>query len=172
MTAAVFVDTNVLVYARDSSEPSKQARATEWLRTLWVEQRGRTSVQVLSEYYTTVTRKLRPGLTQDEAWDDVKALFAWQPQRIDQVVLETAREVERRYSLSWWDAMIVAAAQVQHCEVLLSENLQHGWQCGTLTIRNPFAERIEEAPPSYATLAVPLSRHRTRGRPRKRPDAA
>jgi predicted nucleic acid-binding protein len=95
------VDTNVLVYARDASEPAKQARASEWLRELWLEQRGRTSAQVLSEYYTTVTRKLRPGLTPDEAWDDVTALFAWQPQKIDRLVLENAREIERRHALSW-----------------------------------------------------------------------
>ena len=100
MTVAVFVDTNVLVYARDASEPSKQARAAEWLRELWLEQRGRTSVQVLSEYYTTVTRKLRPGIEPDDAWDDVNALFAWQPQKIDRHLLEKAREVERRHALS------------------------------------------------------------------------
>jgi predicted nucleic acid-binding protein len=172
MTVAVFVDTNVLVYARDASEPSKQSRATEWLRELWLEQRGRTSVQVLSEYYTTVTRKLRPGLEPDEAWDDVNSLFAWQPQKIDRHVLETAREIERRHALSWWDAMIVAAAQLQSCEVLLSEDLQHGWTCGTLTVRNPFADRIEEAAPSYPTFAAPLSRHRPRGRPKKRAPSA
>lgn len=168
MAGAVFVDTNVFVYARDSSEPSKQERAAEWLRELWFEQRGRTSVQVLSEYYFTVTRKLRPGLDSDEAWDDVNALFAWQPQEIDRHVLENARSIERRYALSWWDSLIVSAAQMQNCDVLLSEDLQHGWSCGGLTVRNPFAERVEEARAGYATHAAPLSRHRPRGRPRKR----
>jgi predicted nucleic acid-binding protein len=168
MTAAVFVDTNVLVYARDASEPSKQARAAEWLRELWLEQRGRTSAQVLSEYYTTVTRKLHPGMKSDDAWDDVNALFAWQPQKIDRPLLERAREIERRHALSWWDAMIVAAAQLQNCEVLLSEDLQNGWRCGTVTVHNPFTDRIEEARPSYTAFAAPLSRHRPRGRPAKR----
>ena len=172
MTVAVFVDTNVLVYARDASEPSKQARATEWLRELWLEQRGRTSVQVLSEYYATVTRKLRPGIEPDEAWDDVNALFAWQPQKIDRSLLERAREIERRHTLSWWDSMIVAAAQLQNCEVLLSEDLQDGWICGTVPVRNPFADRLEEARPSYPASAAPLSRHRPRGRPRKRASSA
>jgi predicted nucleic acid-binding protein len=168
MTAAVFVDTNVLVYARDVSEPAKQARAADWLRELWSEQRGRTSAQVLSEYYTTVTRKLRPGMDPDEAWDDVNALFAWQPQQIDRALLERAREIERRHGLSWWDSMIVAAAQLQSCEVLLSEDLQHGWTCGTVTVHNPFRHGVEDARPSYAAFAAPLSRHRPRGRPRKR----
>jgi predicted nucleic acid-binding protein len=172
MTDAVFVDTNVLVYARDTSKPAKHAVAADWLRRLWLEQRGRTSVQVLSEYYTTVTRKLRPGLAADEAWEDVAALFAWQPQEIDRRVMEQAREIERRHELSWWDSMIVAAAQIQNCEVLLSEDLQHGWMCGAVTIRNPFAERIEEHRPSYAGFTAPLSRHRPRGRPKKRVTSA
>jgi hypothetical protein len=100
----------------------------------------------------------------------VSALLAWQPQSIDRHVLETAREIERRHSLSWWNSMIVAAAQLQNCSVLLSEDLQHGWTCGTVTVRNPFADRIEEARPSDTTFA-PLSRHRPRGRPRKRASA-
>lgn len=165
MTATVFVDTNILVYARDASEPAKQSLASEWLRELWTEQRGRTSVQVLSEYYTTVTRKLRPGLSTDEAWEDVAALFAWEPQEVDRTVMVRAREIERRHSLSWWDSMIVAAAQLQDCAVLLSEDLQHGWTCGTVAVRNPFVEHIEETPARYSALPAPVSRHRRRGRP-------
>lgn len=168
MTAAVFVDTNVFVYARDTRDPSKQAVAIHWLEELWVEQRGRTSMQVLSEYYTTVTRKLRPGVRPDDAWDDVAALFAWRPQDVGRAVLERAHDIERRHALSWWDSMIVAAAQLQNCELLLSEDLQHGWICGSVTVQNPFFDRIEEAQPGYAARAAPRSRHRARGRPRKR----
>lgn len=166
MTATIFVDTNVLVYARDTRDPAKQAMATEWLRGLWTEQRGRTSVQVLAEYYTTVTRKLRPGLPAEAAWEDVVALFAWRPQEIDGALLVRAREIERLHSLSWWDSMVVAAAQIQDCAVLLSEDLQHGWTCGAVTVRNPFTESIEETRASYATRPAPVSRHRRRGRPR------
>ena len=79
MSAPVFVDTNVLVYARDASEPGKQPRAAAWLAHLWREQTGRTSVQVLSEYYATVTRKLRPGLPAADAWDDPRAGRAGRP---------------------------------------------------------------------------------------------
>ena len=166
MTATVFVDTNILVYARDASEPAKQSVAAGRLRELWTEQRGRTSIQVLSEYYTTVTRKLRPGLSADEAWEDVAALLAWEPQAVDRTVIVRAHEIERRHSLSWWDSMIVAAAQLQDCAVLLSEDLQHDWTCGTVTVRNPFVEHTEETRASYAALPAPVSRHRRRGRPR------
>ena len=68
MTAPVFVDTNIFVYARDAGARIKQTAAEDWIRQLWLEQRGRTSLQVLSEFYTTVTRKLDPGVAQDEAW--------------------------------------------------------------------------------------------------------
>lgn len=63
MTAAVFVDTDVFLYARDSREPRKQAMAASWLAHLWRDQAGRTSAQVLSEYYANATRRLKPGLS-------------------------------------------------------------------------------------------------------------
>jgi predicted nucleic acid-binding protein len=165
MNGTVFVDTNVFVYARDAGEPAKQPVAAEWVHKLWAEQRGRTSIQVLSEYYATVTRKLDPGLTSERAWEDVTALLAWEPQEIDRSVIARARDIERRYALSWWDAMIVAAAELQNCAVLLSEDLQDGMVCGTVRVRNPFADRIEDERSDYA-VPRPISRHRGRGRPR------
>ena len=165
MNATVFVDTNVFVYARDASEPKKQAAAEAWLRQLWIEQRGRTSIQVLSEYYTVVTHKLKPGLAAADAWEDVTALLAWEPQPIDGNVLARAHAIEGRYALSWWDAMIVAAAQLQDCSVLLTEDMQHGFHCEGVTIRSPFAATVAEEPTAYAALPRRTPRHRTRGRP-------
>lgn len=169
MSATIFVDTNVFVYARDASEPHKQGLAAQWIRELWTTQAGRTSMQVLSEYYATVTRKLKPGLAPDDAWEDVSSLFAWQPQDIDRAVLVRGRDIARRFALSWWDAMIVAAAQLQNCVLLLSEDLQDGWVCGTVTVRNPFMRGVAETRSSYALQPKPLSRHRDRGRPRSGP---
>jgi predicted nucleic acid-binding protein len=162
----IFVDTNVFVYARDASEPGKQALAAQWVRELWTTQTGRTSIQVLSEYYATVTRKLNPGLDPDAAWDDVNALFAWQPQEVDRALLVRGREIAARFAVSWWDALIVAAAQLQNCALLLSEDLQDGWACGTVTVRNPFVRGIAETRASYPVQPKPSSRHRDRGRPR------
>lgn len=166
MTAAVFVDTNVFVYACDPHDRGKKATAEALLRELWVEQRGRTSVQVLSEYYATVTRKLKPGLAPDDAWQEVHALLAWEPQAIDRSLLIHAREVERRYRLSWWDSMIVAAAELQNCAVLMTEDLQHGLVCGTVTVRNPFETGVADDVGQYTIEPRPRSRHRPRGRPR------
>jgi len=72
MTALVFVDTSVLVYARDTRDETKHAKAAEWIRMLWNEQRGRTSVQVLSEYYDVITRKFDRQVSREDAWDDVQ----------------------------------------------------------------------------------------------------
>jgi predicted nucleic acid-binding protein len=166
MTAAVFVDTNVFVYACDRRDLAKKATAAALLRELWIEQRGRTSVQVLTEYYVTLTRKLKPAFSPDDAWEEVETLLAWEPQAIDRGLLIQAREIERRYRLSWWDSMIVAAAQLQNCAVVMTEDLQHGLVCGTVTVRNPFATGVAEDVGQYATEPRPISRHRPRGRPR------
>ena len=164
MSARTFVDTNVFVYARDSRDATKQAVATLELKSLWAEHRGRTSAQVLSEYYVTLTRKLVPGMSQDEAWHDVKALMAWEPQAIDMSLMSCAREVEHRYKLSWWDSMIVAAAQLQDCSVLLSEDLHHGASYGSVVVRNPFVTGVSEPFGHHEPLRV--TRHRGRGRPK------
>ncbi|HYL22997.1 MAG TPA: PIN domain-containing protein [Burkholderiales bacterium] len=164
MSPAVFVDTNVLLYAYDTAEPMKNVRAREWITRLWHDRRGRTSMQVLSEYYSNLTRKLR--LPAETAWDDTASFFAWRPLPIDEGVLRRAREVQRRYQISWWDSTIVAAAQLQDCLVLLTEDLQDGMVFGTLAVRSPFSAVIEEPPAEYHVVrAAPL--HRPRGRPKR-----
>ena len=168
MTAAVFVDTNIFVYARDASEPKKQAVAARWLEQLWIEQAGRTSIQVLNEFYVTVTRKLEPGMAAEDAWADVRALLSWDPHPSDRQLLLRSQDIERRYRLSWWDALIVAAAQLQNCALLLSEDLQDGWSCDGLTVCNPFRTRAAEEAASYSAPPEPVSRHRPRGRPRRK----
>jgi predicted nucleic acid-binding protein len=167
MDATVFVDTNVFVYARDATEPAKLAIARDWLRSLWIEQRGRTSMQVLSEYYAAVTRKLSPGLDRDDAWEDIESLLAWEPQEIDRDVLTRARRIERRYSMSWWDSMIVAAAELQRCDLLLSEDLQHGQTLSSVKVWNPFEQGVAEEPAGYRAAPKPRSRHARPGRPRR-----
>lgn len=166
MTAPIFVDTNVFLYARDAGEPVKRPRAAAWLEHLWREQLGRTSIQVLSEYYVNLTRKLDPGLPPDEAWDDVEMLLTWNPVAIDAAVLKVGRDIERRYALSWWDSLIVAAARLQGCSLLLTEDLQDGAVLAGVTVRSPFTSTIAEASALYHSLPTVASRHRKRGRPR------
>lgn len=138
MSDSVFVDTNVLVDARDSTEPDKQAMAAAWIEHLWRGRTGRVSFQVLLEYYVTVTAKLRPGLDPTAARADVRAFLAWKPLPAEPGRLEAAWQLQDRFGLSWWDAQIVAAAQQARCGVLLSEDLQHGQVFGDLVVRSPF----------------------------------
>jgi predicted nucleic acid-binding protein len=139
MIGPVFVDTNILVYARDAGESSKQPLAADVLRLLWETRRGRISPQVLQEYYVTVTRKLRPGLTKEAARDDIRALHAWQPVAPSAATFAKAWEIEDRAGFSWWDSLIVASALESRCTILLSEDLQDGQEIDSLQIRNPFA---------------------------------
>jgi len=167
MTAPIFVDTNIFITARDPNDAAKQARAAEWIANFWRDRAGRTSVQVLSEYYYNVTHKLTPGIASADAWDDVQALFEWRPHPIDGALLERARDIEQRWRLNWWDSMIVAAAQMQGCAILLTEDLQDGAVFGGVTVRNPFTLNVNEPAATYSVHPVAASRHRGRGRPRK-----
>lgn len=167
MTARCFVDANVLLYAHDPSEPTKGPRAKAWLELLWKERAGRISMQVLSEYYVNVTRKLRPGLSSEVAWEDVTTYLSWDPYPVDETLIRRAREIEQRYRLSWWDGMIVAAAQLQDCEGLLTEDLQDGMVFGAVTVRNPFKLAVEDPAATDAVAPRARSLHRPRGRPRR-----
>ena len=140
---SVFVDTNVFVYARDLSVPAKQQRAHEWMSLLWASRLGRTSVQVLNEYYVTVTRKLSPGLAPSDARADVDDLRAWAPVPVSAGLLDAAFAAEDRFGLSYWDCLIVAAAQAAGCDYLLTEDLQDAQRLDTLIIINPFAHQPE-----------------------------
>lgn len=141
MTDPVFVDTNVLVYLRDSTEPEKRRAAAEWMGHLWEAGLGRTSGQVLREYYVTVTAKLDPGLPPEEAREDVTALGAWNPLHADADLFEEAWAVEDRFGFSFWDALVVAAARRLGCGTLLTEDLQPGRDLDGLVVRSPFGER-------------------------------
>jgi len=167
MTGPCFVDANVLVYARDARDAPKRARAAQWIAHLWQDHAGRTSVQVLAEYYAVTTRKLTPRVPSGVAWDDVEELFAWRPQPIDEALLQRAHEIEQRWRLSWWDSMVVGAAQLQDCALLLTEDLHDGAVFGGVTVRSPFTLAAEEAPAGYAVTSAARSRHRPRGRPKR-----
>ena len=138
MTGLFFVDTNILVYARDKSESEKQPLAREGMEHLWKTQQERISMQVPQEYYQVVTRRLQPGLKRSIAHEDIRDLMAWSPVAIDRQVLEHARAAEERFRLSWWNALIVGAARQAGCRYLLSEDLQNGQDLDGLTIVDPF----------------------------------
>ena len=139
MTGPVFVDTNVLVYRHDTADPAKQVRAESWITCIVDLRAGRLSFQVLQELYATLTHKLQPNLERQEARDIVDLLASWNPLAIDLPLIKQAWGLQDRYSLSWWDALIVAAAQAGDCRVLLTEDLQHGQRFGRVRVIDPFA---------------------------------
>ena len=172
MTGPCFVDADVFVYARDPRDAAKQSRALQWIAHLWQERLGRTSVQVLSEYYDFTTRTLKPNVAPGAAWDDVRELMAWRPLPVDETLLWRAREIEQRWDLSWRDSMVVGAAQLQDCVLLLTADLPDGAVFGSVTARSPFTLSAEEPSAIYAVTPLPRSRHRPRGRPRQPAQAA
>lgn len=139
MIAKTFVDTNIWVYSKDVGQPAKQALANEVIEKLWANHAGVVSTQVLSEFYVTVTQKLKPGLPRETAWNIIEALKAWDPIPINTQRIQQAYAIQSRFDISWWDSLIVAAAQHAGCTTLLSEDLQAGMVFEELVIVNPFA---------------------------------
>lgn len=134
-----FVDSNVLVYRHDRDDRTRQARAQELLAALWASRTGRVSDQVLHEFYVVATRKLATPITAKVARNEVRQLMAWAPVTTTLQLREAAWSIEDRFGLSWWDALIVAAACEARCSILLTEDLQDGMDFDGLRVVNPFA---------------------------------
>jgi predicted nucleic acid-binding protein len=136
MIAPVFVDTNVLLYTVDKTNPVKHERARAWRDRLWRTRQGRVSYQVLQEFYVNVCGKWpkAKGATRLEIVD----LLAWRPVAADGELLQAAWRLQDRFGFSLWDALIVAAAKVSLCGFLLSEDFQAGQDIDGLLVVNPF----------------------------------
>jgi predicted nucleic acid-binding protein len=132
------------VYRFDADKPDKQSQADAWLRQLWQTRSGRLSYQVLREFYVTVTRKLAKQLDARDARDAVVALLAWKPAMDSDRTLSIAWDVEDRCAISWWDALIVAAALEQSCSILLTEDLQDGQNFDGVRVVDPFTHAPED----------------------------
>ena len=139
MSAPVFVDTNIFIYAVDRAHPEKQEAARRWLAELWKSRRGRTSFQVLQEFFAKVTKKWPD--TRDSARAEVRDLLAWRPVSVDAAILELGWRIQDRYQISFWDALIVSAAQAADCRFLLTEDLQTDQDFDDVRVVNPFLHR-------------------------------
>lgn len=145
MTAPVFVDTNLFLYALDSADTKKQEAARVWRAELWKNHLGRISFQVLQEFYVKATQKWPQA--RNEVRAEVKDLLAWQPVTVDAAILERGWKLQDRYQLSFWDALIVAAAQSIHCGYLLTEDLQENQDLDGVRVVNPFLIDPASIPP-------------------------
>lgn len=134
----VFVDTNVLLYGVDDKDVLKRDRAREWIASCWARRCGRLSTQVLHEFYWNARKKFPSQLAGGDARAEVRRYQQWQPWQVDHATVESAWAVESRNRLSYWDALMVAAAQHMGCTLLLSEDLQHDQRIDGVRIINPF----------------------------------
>jgi predicted nucleic acid-binding protein len=146
MTALVFVDTNVLLYTYDDRDKSKQSRAREWVTWCWKANTGRISSQVLNELYNNAITKFRSSVTVHQARTEVRRLRLWQPPHLDTYTVDGAWDLQDRFALSYWDALILSSAHQQGCSHLLSEDLQHGQLLDAVRVINPFLVRPDELP--------------------------
>lgn len=137
MTAEVFLDTNVIVYAVDTAAPAfKRERARAVLR----EGRFALSTQVLQEFYITVTRKLETPLSPRSAARWVEQLSRAKCVAVDVSLVKLAITHSERFRISYWDAAILAAAEMLGVERVLTEDLNHGQRYAAMRVENPFVK--------------------------------
>jgi predicted nucleic acid-binding protein len=143
MARKFFVDTNILVYAHDPLAGAKHDRARELMEQLWLAGEGAVSTQVLQELVVSLRRKVADPYTAEEMRALLMDLLGWH------VVVNTpqsvlrALEIEERYRISFWDAMILQAAELAGAEVVYSEDLSAGQRYGDVRVVNPLVGALE-----------------------------
>jgi predicted nucleic acid-binding protein len=138
---AFFADTNLLVYSAGSADPEKNQMARRWVNALWSSGSGRLSYQVLHEFYATAVKKSAPVA---EARESVLLWSAWQPVEMSMTLIERGWHWMDTARISYWDALIVSAAELSGCRWLLTEDLQDGRTYETVTVVNPFRVSPEQ----------------------------
>jgi predicted nucleic acid-binding protein len=139
MNGKKFVDTNILMYAHDVSAGPKHQRAKALVTELWQTRSGVISTQVLQELCVNLRRKAGRPIDLKTTQNLIADYLSWQ------VVVNTGESIlealalESRHRISFWDALIVQAAQASGAEVLYSEDLSDGQTYGTVRVANPFA---------------------------------
>lgn len=133
----VFVDTNILIYAHDREGGLRWRRATQALDRLWTTGTGRMSVQVLQEFFVVATRKLKASVELATAREVIRNYSSWvtAPNDVDTVL--RASEIAEVAQISFWDGMIVAAAERSGAATLYTEDLNDGQVIAGIRIANP-----------------------------------
>lgn len=137
MSGRSFLDTNILIYTDDRSDPEKGRIALDLVERLRGENAGVLSTQVLQEYFAATTRKL--GVPAEVARRKVELFARFDLIQIDLSTLLAAIDFHRLHQTSIWDSLIIRAAQQANCRTLFTEDLHHGARFDGLEIVNPFA---------------------------------
>lgn len=138
MNDRCFVDTNVLIYAHDVSAGWKHQAAVALLERIWMEGNGALSTQVLQEFAANVRRKPARPLSVEDTLQVLHQYLQWQVVLNSATSVVEALSLEVRYRISFWDALILHAAQVANARVLYSEDFSHGQVYGSVKAVNPF----------------------------------
>ena len=138
MSVRSFVDSNVLVYAHDADAGPRHRRAAECLEDLWSTRSGLLSTQVLQEFYVNVTQKIGSPLSRDAAREVVRDYAPWVGSLATPGTIVRASEIGEIWRISFWDAMIIAAAEQCRADRLLTEDLSHGARIAGIEVVNPF----------------------------------
>ena len=138
MSDKYFVDTNILMYAHDSAGGAKHERARGLVERLWRDRTGVVSTQVLQELTVNLRRKSAKPLSAKATREVVADYLTWQVVVNGGEAILEALELEDRYQVSLWDALVLQAAHASGAEVLYSEDLSHGQMYGSVRVVNPF----------------------------------
>ena len=137
MAERSFIDTNVLIYAEASDAPAKQRTALDLLKRLYEEALGVLSTQVLQEYCNVALKKLRLPVQHVRAQLDLYEQF--EVIQVTPAIIHAGLDLHQTRSVAFYDAIIVASAQIAGCNVLWTEDLHAGEIVGGVRIVNPFA---------------------------------
>lgn len=137
MADKYFVDTNILIYAHDPSAGAKRDRARQLLEHLWTTGQGVLSTQVLQELCINLRRKVKPALAVDEIRRLVQDYLSWEIVVNSPHSALQALEIEVRFKVSYWDALILQAADSAGAAILYSEDLAAGQSYGAVRVVNP-----------------------------------
>lgn|SRR5512143_2876366 len=140
-----FVDSNVLVYPFDSAAGEKSKRAATLLDELWSRRDGCLSMQVLQEFFVTVTRKIPSPLSHADAAGKVARFTEWRLHVPGKGDLLSAIALQEELRISFWDAMVVQSARALQCRTLWTEDLNDGQTYAGVLARNPFIDSVMES---------------------------
>lgn len=138
MTNKVFVDTNILMYAHDKSAGMKHFKAKELIEQLWQTGEGVLSTQVLQELCINLRRKVKHSIPMNELRALVEDYLRWEVVVNTPASVLQALDFESRYKVSFWDALVLQAADFSGATVLYSEDLASNQHYGSIQVVNPF----------------------------------
>lgn len=145
MSDKFFVDTNILMYAHDTAAGAKHERARALVEELWRERSGVVSTQVLQELCVNLRRKAGRPLDTKATREIVADYLTWQVIVNSGESILGALDLEERFQISFWDALVVQSAQTAGAAVLYSEDLSDGQLDGSVRVVNPLVDRHDAA---------------------------